>query len=76
MHCSMSWPTLIHSWLQLEAWWNAYQVNQEKLTDVDLKPVVVFVNTRSGGQQGMKVLNATWLAWPRWMSPKKWWCNL
>lgn len=40
-----------------EAWWNAYQVNQEKLTDVDLKPVVVFVNTRSGGQQGMKVLN-------------------
>eukprot|EP00435_Cladocopium_sp_Y103_P066699 s393_g29.t1 len=40
-----------------EAWWNAYQVNQEKLADVDLKPVVVFVNTRSGGQQGVKVLN-------------------
>eukprot|EP00438_Fugacium_kawagutii_P033698 Skav234177 [mRNA] locus=scaffold1377:14636:24758:- [translate_table: standard] len=39
-----------------EAWWNIYQVNCDKLTDIDLKPVVAFVNTRSGGQQGMKVL--------------------
>jgi len=41
---------------QSEAWWNAHQVNHERLADLDLKPVVVFVNTRSGGQQGMKVL--------------------
>ncbi|CAK9058705.1 unnamed protein product [Durusdinium trenchii] len=40
-----------------EAWWMVHQVKQEGLEEMDLKPVVVFVNTRSGGQQGMKVLN-------------------
>lgn len=35
-------------------------MNHERLADLDLKPVVVFVNTRSGGQQGLKVLTAAW----------------
>lgn len=35
-------------------------MNHERLADLDLKPVVVFVNTRSGGQQGMKVLTVAW----------------
>eukprot|EP00439_Symbiodinium_sp_Y106_P015579 s2959_g2.t1 len=39
-----------------EARWTHRQVIPERLNQVDCRPVLVFVNTRSGGQQGFKVM--------------------
>ncbi|CAE7735774.1 DGKA, partial [Symbiodinium necroappetens] len=39
-----------------EARWSHRQVIPERLNQVDCRPVLVFVNTRSGGQQGFKVM--------------------
>lgn len=64
-------------YLTVEAWWNIYQVNCDKLSaHVDLKPVVAFVNTRSGGQQGMKVLSVTCQQTPQAQVQSIWshWC--